>query len=108
MDILRRSIKNISDENIEVFLHYSPDVAVQMVNDLIDEPANNSAGPESSASRFQSGNNGGGPPQGLSNEIDKESKNLAQRIKKCAHFKSYKQHIKSLGGSYSAGRSHHF
>jgi hypothetical protein len=45
-----------------------------MVNDLVDEPAQNMAGPSGS----------------LSNLIDKETRNLAIRIKKCPHFKSYK------------------
>jgi hypothetical protein len=57
-----------------VFIYYNPDVAVQIVNDLIDEP-----------SLKIGGNNGG-----MNNAIDKETKNLAQRIKKSTNFKFYK------------------
>jgi hypothetical protein len=39
LEILRRALKNIKDEDIEVFLHYNPDVAVQIVNDLLEEPS---------------------------------------------------------------------
>lgn len=74
-----------------------------MVNDLIDEPAKANAaglGPDnSSAARFHSGNGA----QAFTNEIDKESKALAVRIKKCPHFKCYKQYLSNLGGSFSVG-----
>lgn len=84
--LLRKTLKNIKDEEIEVFLHYSPEVAVQIVNDLIDEPSN-SAGP-GSAQRFDSG---GGK---LSTAIDREMRTLAQRVKKCPHYKSYKEYLR--------------
>jgi hypothetical protein len=41
MEILKTTLKNIRDEDIEIFLHYSPEVAVQIVEDLIDAPAKN-------------------------------------------------------------------
>ena len=84
--LLRKALKNIKDEEIEVFLHYSPEVAVQIVNDLIDEPSN-SAGP-GSAQRFESG---GGK---LSTAIDREMRTLAQKVKKCPHYKSYKEYLR--------------
>lgn len=37
-EVLRRALKNVRDEDIEVFLHHNPEVAIQIVNDLIDEP----------------------------------------------------------------------
>lgn len=38
---------------------------------------------------------GGGPSSSMSmsNAIDKETKNLALKIKKCPNFKNYKQYI---------------
>jgi hypothetical protein len=48
------------------------------VNDLLDEPAQQS----------KSSN--------LSTAIDKEAKGLAFRIKKCPHYKSYKNYYLSL------------
>ena len=102
LELLRRTLKNIRDEDIEIFLHYSPEIAVQIVNDLIEEPsAINQAGlgPGGSAQRFQSNSNnnnnvGGGTSakSGLSNAIDKETRSLALRIKKCPHYKSYKEY----------------
>ena len=41
LEILRRTCKNIRDEDIEVFLHYNTEVAIQFVNDLLDEPSAN-------------------------------------------------------------------
>ena len=40
LEILRRTLKNIKDEDIEVYLHYQPEVALQIVKDLVDVPAN--------------------------------------------------------------------
>jgi hypothetical protein len=47
--------------------------------------------------------------QAITNEIDKETKALALRIKKCPHFKSYKSYLSNLGGSFSiaGGKSSH-
>ena len=39
IEILKRTLKNIRDEDIEIFLHYNPEVAVQIVEDLIDAPS---------------------------------------------------------------------
>ena len=41
MDMMRRGLKAITDDDIELFLYFNSDVAIQMVNDLIDEPNNN-------------------------------------------------------------------
>jgi hypothetical protein len=40
LEILRQTQKCISPLDIELFLFYNPDVAIQIVNDLIDEPNN--------------------------------------------------------------------
>lgn len=79
LDILRKTQKNIRDTDVEVFLHLNPEVAVSMVNDLIDDPQINMMS--------HSGNAGGmGGPGGpgannanssMSNAIDKETKNFA-------------------------------
>jgi hypothetical protein len=82
LELLRRTLKNIRDEDIEVFLHYNTEVAVQIVNDLIDEPAHQSHRSSS-----------------LSTAIDKETRGLAQRVKKCPHYKSYKNYFSSVSGS---------
>lgn len=39
--IMRNTLKNIKDSDVEVFLYYNPEVAIQIVNDLIDEPIRN-------------------------------------------------------------------
>jgi hypothetical protein len=58
-------------------LYFKPDVALEIVNDLIDEPSTKVAvGAEGQSS----------------NLIDKETKSLASRIKKSTSFKFYKQH----------------
>jgi len=60
LEIMRKTQKIIKDSDIQVFLHYTPDVAVQIVNDLIDEPSNMQ-----------------GFGNSVSNAIDKETKNIA-------------------------------
>lgn len=115
LEILRRALKNIKDEDIEVFLHYNPDVAVQIVNDLLEEPSIQSKpGPGSeqhlhhqfwSHDRNLGGHGASGtdpskkPSSHIGNVIDKETRSLALRIKKCPHYKSYKEYsLKMLGG----------
>ncbi len=44
LDIMRKTQKIIRDSDIEIFLHYNPEVAIQIVNDLIDEPTMNMIG----------------------------------------------------------------
>ena len=41
LDIMRKTLKSISDADIELFLHYNPEVAIQIVTDLVDEPSVN-------------------------------------------------------------------
>lgn len=77
LEILRKAQKNIKDSDVQVFLHINPDVAVQIVNDLVDEPTNNIS-------------QGGAYNNSVSNAIDKETKILAQRIKKCPNYRQYK------------------
>jgi hypothetical protein len=55
------------------------------VNDLIDEPTLRMIG------QGQGGGAGAPGSSSLLNSIDKETKNLAVRIKKCPNFKYYKQ-----------------
>ncbi len=55
---MRNAQKNIKDTDVEIFLYYNPDVAVQIVTDLIDEPVKNMNG-------------------GMVNAIDKETRHLA-------------------------------
>jgi len=98
-------LKHIKDEDIEIFLHYNPEVAIQIVNDLVDEPANmamvNHAagqGPGSaSAMNHNVYGSNSGSNNSLSNAIDRETRGIAVRIKKCPHYKSYKAFYK--GGS---------
>ena len=81
---MRRTQKNIKDADIEMFMHFNPEVALQIVNDLVDEPNLNL-------------NNGNGVAgASISNVIDKETKTLALRIKKSPSFKFYKQHAASI------------
>lgn len=57
-----------------MFIYYNPEVALQFVNDLIEEPSVKI----------------GGSNMNVSNAIDKETKHLAMRIKKSTNFKFYK------------------
>jgi hypothetical protein len=75
LDILRKAQKGIRDEDIETFLFLNLDVAIQIVNDLIDEPNSN-------LNAYNIGS--------INNTIDKETKNLAVRIKKSPNYKVYK------------------
>ena len=65
MEILRTSQKNILDSDIEIFLYYCPEVSLSIVKDMLEESSNN--------------------------PIDRESRQLAIRIKKCPHYKVTKQ-----------------
>lgn len=87
IEVLRKTLRNIKDTDIEVFLHYNTEVAVQIVNDLVDEPGSSAVGshPTKSPSSSQ-----------LSNAIDRETKSLATRIKKCPHYKTYKNYYASM------------
>jgi hypothetical protein len=49
LDLMRKTQKLIKDSDIELFLLYNPEVAVQIVNDLIDEPSMNMLSNSSSA-----------------------------------------------------------
>ena len=88
--LLRKALKNIKDEEIEVFLHYSPEVTVQIMNDLINEPSN-SAGPVS-AQMFES--RLGKLSTAIDREMRREMRTLAQKVKKCPHCKSYKDYLR--------------
>ena len=59
LDIIRKTLKQIKDSDIEVFLHFNPEVAVQIVNDLIDEPTIN----------MMNGGNNPSNAQGTSNSM---------------------------------------
>lgn len=83
LEIMRRTQKAIKDTDIEMFMYYNPDVALQIVNDLVEEPNKNLNSMGSGAS--------------ISNTIDKETKNLALRIKKSPSYKYYKQFSTNTG-----------
>lgn len=95
IELMRKAQKQVRDADIDVFLHYKPEVAIQIVNDLIDEPTMRMIG-----SQGQGGVGGGSYSTNISNTIDKETKNLAQRIKKCPNFKHYKQAASMQGTGY--------
>ena len=69
MKIVHRTLKNIRDVDVELFLHFCHDNALQIVSDLLDDVK----------------------PSQKMNAIDRETKNFAARIKKSPHFKFYKQ-----------------
>eukprot|EP00347_Sterkiella_histriomuscorum_P010472 403376151 len=83
LEILRKAQKQVRDQDVQVFLHINPDVAVQIVNDLIDE-------------QTSSLNQGGAYHNSFSNAIDKETKILAQRIKKCPNYRQYKLTVQAM------------
>ncbi len=107
MEILKKTLKNVRDEDIEIFLHYNPEVAVQIVEDLIDAPSKAMSNQINGGAKDRFGSNQGAKPNAstsLNNAIDKETKSLAQRIKKCPHYKSYKAFYTMVGNSL-AGKS---
>ena len=67
--IIRKTLKNIKDSEVELFLHFNPDIAVQIVSDLVEDTR--AVGRNLSA-------------------VDKETKHFAQRIKNCPNYKMYK------------------
>ena len=71
LDLLRRAFKHITKDEIEVFLFYETDLAVQIVTDLLDT-------------------NPTKKPQRL-NPIDRELKNLATKIKACPNWRQLSQ-----------------
>jgi hypothetical protein len=71
-ELLRKTLRNISDDEIDLFLYYGTEAAISIVADLIDKQ------------NLQSQQ-----VQKL-NKIDKEVKNLATRIRKSANFNLYK------------------
>ena len=101
IELLKRTLKSVRDDDIEIFLHYNPEVAVQIVEDLIEAPSK-VIGNQINKDRFGSNNGRQLLPASISalnNAIDKETKSLAVRIKKCPHFKSYKQFYVMAGNS---------
>ena len=38
LELMRRTLKNIRDQDIEMYLFFNMEIAIQFVNDLIDEP----------------------------------------------------------------------
>jgi hypothetical protein len=71
---MRKTLKNISDDEIELFLYYDTEAALENVNDLIEKPN-----------------------QKL-NRMDLEKKNLALRIKKSVNYNLYKSAAKKFMG----------
>jgi hypothetical protein len=68
-ELMRSTLKNISDDDIDLFLYYDTEAAISIVTDLIDKQQ---AGIQKR------------------NKIDNEVKNLAHRIKKSPSYKLYK------------------
>ena len=67
---MRKALRNIREGDFELFVHFNPEVALQFVTDLIEEPSVRVGAEEPS--------------------IDKETKHFAIKIKKCSNFKFYK------------------
>lgn len=74
LDILRRCLKKITQDDIEMLLYYEPDVANQIVKDLLNEPAV-TYGHTSGGKQFLSSSKGDGG-------LDKETRNFALKIRK--------------------------
>jgi len=72
-ELLRRTLRNISDDQIDMFLYYDTESALQIVHDLIDRR------------KMQ-----GQVAQKL-NRIDNEVKNLATRITRSPNYNIYKK-----------------
>ena len=68
LDILRKALQNISHSDIEVFIFYETEMALQIVRDLY-EPA---------AGRKLDG-------------VDRETHNFAVKIRNCPHYRIYSQ-----------------
>ena len=66
LELLRRAFKHITKDDIEVFLFYETDIAVRMVNELVE--------------------NQSGSPKRL-NAREREMKNLALKIKQCPNWR---------------------
>ena len=75
-ELMRRTLKNITDDDIDVFLYYDTESALSIVSDLIDKQ-------QISAKTKP-------------NKIDNESKNFAHRIKKSSNFNLYKNAVKKI------------
>lgn len=72
-ELMRRTLKNISEDEIDLFLYYDTEAAISIVQDLIEKQQ-----------------------VGISqlSKIDNEVKNLANRIKKSPNFNLYKNALK--------------
>jgi len=79
LELLRNALNHVSADDIEEFLFYETEVAVQIVNDLVDSDVQRSK----------------------LNKIDREMKNLAQKIKTCANWRQVRK-MNPLSQSLSA------
>mmetsp|Transcript_41325 Transcript_41325/g.62958 ORF Transcript_41325/g.62958 Transcript_41325/m.62958 type:complete len:92 (+) Transcript_41325:1642-1917(+) len=76
-DLLRRTLKHISDDEIDKFLYYDTDAALQIVSDLVDKRA-----------------------VGQSvNKIDNELRSLGLRIKKSSNYNLYYNAARRVGST---------
>ena len=66
LTVMRNAQKQISEDQIDVFLYYDTETALQIVHDVVDEAG------------------------GKQNPIDREVKDLALRIKRNKHYAAYK------------------
>ena len=70
-ELLRKTLKNVTEDEIDLFLYYDTESALQIVNDFIEKRQ-------------------GQQITTKLNKIDHEVKNLALRIQKSSNFKLYK------------------
>ena len=82
LDLLRKALKHVSKADLEVFLFYETELAVQIVTDLIENNA--VAAGQTSAQESK--------PVRL-NAIDREMRMLAQRLKGCPNYRLYSRSV---------------
>ena len=66
LEVMRKTQKNLSEDQLDVFLYYDTETALQIVHDVVDEAG------------------------GRQNPIDREVKDLGLRIKRNKHYAAYK------------------
>lgn len=65
LEVMHKALKNLSEDQIDVFLYYDTDIALQIVRDFVDEAG------------------------GRQNPSDREVKELGLRIKRNKHYAAY-------------------
>mmetsp|Transcript_3440 Transcript_3440/g.5844 ORF Transcript_3440/g.5844 Transcript_3440/m.5844 type:complete len:157 (-) Transcript_3440:12-482(-) len=77
-DLLRKTLRNVSDEDLDTLVYYDTEQALQIVNDLVD-------------------NKQAVAHAGKLNKIDNELRSLALRIKKSPNYNLYSKAARSMG-----------